>query len=153
MKNISDIIEDYLKRSLQRTNENDLMIKRSEVADQFQCAPSQINYVISTRFTVERGYEVESKRGGGGYIRIRRIELHDQKAVLLAILSSLGTHLSQTSAEMIVYRLEEEQIITEKEKRWLIAVMDRDVLSVDLPVRDMIRAKMMKVILTNMMYE
>ena len=54
-----------------------LKLKRSEIADKFQCVPSQINYVINTRFTIERGYIVESKRGGGGYIRIMKVQSHD----------------------------------------------------------------------------
>ncbi|MCC5714945.1 CtsR family transcriptional regulator, partial [Klebsiella pneumoniae] len=70
MRNISDLIEQYLKTTLMRSGNELLEIKRSELAKQFQCVPSQINYVISTRFTLEKGYIVESKRGGGGYIRI-----------------------------------------------------------------------------------
>lgn len=66
MKNISDVIEAYLKRVLQMSGEDIVEIKRSEIADRFECVPSQINYVIKTRFTVEKGYIVESKRGGGG---------------------------------------------------------------------------------------
>ena len=66
MKNISDVIEAYLKRVLQMSGEDIVEIKRSEIADRFECVPSQINYVIKTRFTVEKGYIVVSKRGGGG---------------------------------------------------------------------------------------
>ena len=70
MRNISDIIEEYLKQVLEKSEEEIVEIKRSEIANKFQCVPSQINYVINTRFTLERGYIVESKRGGGGFIRI-----------------------------------------------------------------------------------
>lgn len=73
MRNISDIIEEYLKEIMQRNDKQIIEIKRSEIADQFECVPSQINYVINTRFTLEKGYLVESKRGGGGYIRISRV--------------------------------------------------------------------------------
>ena len=65
MRNISDIIEKHLKKILQQSNCGAVEIQRSELADKFQCVPSQINYVISTRFTTEKGYIVESKRGGG----------------------------------------------------------------------------------------
>ena len=75
MRNISDIIECYLKKVLEMSEKDILEIKRSEVADKFQCVPSQINYVINTRFTIERGYIVESKRGGGGYIRIMKVQI------------------------------------------------------------------------------
>lgn len=73
MRNISDIIENYLKQVLELSESEIVEIKRSEVANKFQCVPSQINYVINTRFTMEKGYMVESKRGGGGYIRISRL--------------------------------------------------------------------------------
>ena len=74
MPNISDIIEQYLKQVLELSEREIVEIRRSEIADKFQCVPSQINYVINTRFTVERGYLVESKRGGGGFIRIAKVK-------------------------------------------------------------------------------
>ena len=74
MRNISDIIEKYLKQVIDLSNNNAIEIKRNEVADRFDCVPSQINYVINTRFTLERGFVVESKRGGGGYIRIIKVK-------------------------------------------------------------------------------
>ena len=77
MRNISDIIEQYLKQVIDLSNNNVIEIKRNEIADRFECVPSQINYVINTRFTLERGFVVESKRGGGGYIRIIKVKLHD----------------------------------------------------------------------------
>ena len=67
MRNISDIIEEYLKKVLEMSEDEIVEIKRSDIADKFQCVPSQINYVINTRFTLEKGYVVESKRGGGVY--------------------------------------------------------------------------------------
>ena len=83
MRNISDIIESYLKQIFEMSQQDILEIKRSEVADKFQCVPSQINYVINTRFTIERGYLVESKRGGGGYIRIMKVKSQDYVILLM----------------------------------------------------------------------
>ena len=74
-RNISDIIENYLKSIL--SDNNQIEIKRSQIADRFDVVPSQINYVIKTRFTTQEGYIVESKRGGGGYIRIEKVNLLD----------------------------------------------------------------------------
>ncbi|MGB8953848.1 MAG: CtsR family transcriptional regulator, partial [Tumebacillaceae bacterium] len=88
--NISDIIEQHLKQILTKSNEGMVEIKRSELADTFNCVPSQINYVISTRFTVEKGYVVESKRGGGGYIRITKVGLDRNKSLHRAILDIIG---------------------------------------------------------------
>ena len=77
MRNISDIIENYLKEVLEMSEKSLVEIKRSEIADKFECVPSQINYVINTRFTIEKGYVVESKRGGGGFIRIMKVQTYD----------------------------------------------------------------------------
>lgn len=86
-QNISDIIEQYLKEVLDQNGREILEIKRNEIADKFQCVPSQINYVINTRFTSERGYIVESKRGGGGYIRIIKVKMNDEVDLLNNIIS------------------------------------------------------------------
>ena len=79
-RNISDIIEQYLKDIL--ADSQQIEIKRSEVAELFNCVPSQINYVIKTRFTIPNGYLVQSKRGGGGYIRIAKVNLIDDTDIL-----------------------------------------------------------------------
>ena len=82
--NMSDIIEEYLKNVL--LAQEQVEIRRSEIADRFNCVPSQINYVINTRFTVQQGYVVESKRGGGGYIRIMKVNLVDDMDFIDALL-------------------------------------------------------------------
>ena len=93
IKNTSDSIEEYIKTILAQAGMVEL--KRSELADVFQVVPSQINYVIKTRFTESRGYIVESKRGGGGYIRIGKIEFSDRHQMLSDLLTNVGESLSQ----------------------------------------------------------
>ena len=88
IKNTSDSIEEYIKTILAQAGMVEL--KRSELADVFQVVPSQINYVIKTRFTESRGYIVESKRGGGGYIRIGKIEFSDRHQMLSDLLANVG---------------------------------------------------------------
>ena len=73
MARLSDIIEDFIKEMFNNNDDNIVFIQRNELADQFRCAPSQINYVLTTRFTYERGYLIESKRGGGGHIVIKQL--------------------------------------------------------------------------------
>jgi transcriptional regulator of stress and heat shock response len=153
MRNISDIIESYLKHVLELSDEDLVEIKRSEVADKFQCVPSQINYVINTRFTVERGYIVESKRGGGGYIRIMKVESHDAAHLIDHLLSLLQNRISQSSAEDIIYRLVHEEIITNREAKIMLSVIDRSVLYIDLPYRDELRSRMLKAMLTSLRYK
>lgn len=117
------------------------------MADKFSCVPSQINYVISTRFTLEKGYHVESKRGGGGYIRIQRVDLPSLEAVQRHIRQSLGEQIDQTAAEGLIYQLEEAEFITPREARLIQAAVSREVLTLKLPLRDEIRAKVLKAIL------
>lgn len=147
MRNTSDLIEQHLKAILQQSPGGIIEIQRNELAEHFQCVPSQINYVISTRFTVEKGYIVESKRGGGGYIRIRKIGLTSHKAIHEQIIRLIGDGISQNAAEGIVERLYEEDLLTEREARIVKAVISRDSLPFKLPVRDEVRASMMKSIL------
>ena len=147
MRNISDLIEHYLKQSLENSQAGAIEIQRSELADRFSCVPSQINYVISTRFTLEKGYYVESKRGGGGYIRIQRVSLPSVEAVQRHIRQTVGERIDQTTAEGLIYQLEEARFLTEREAYLLKAAVSRDALALKLPVRDEIRAKLLKAML------
>lgn len=153
MGNISDIIEGYLKRIIETEGNGHIEIKRSEVADQFQCVPSQINYVISTRFTAERGYIVESKRGGGGYIRITRVKPHSKKDLIEVMFRQIGEDIPQGIAEDITYRLIDEDIISRREAKLMLAAVDRSVLRLPLPVRDELRAAIFKAMITTILYE
>ncbi|KIL34519.1 transcriptional regulator [Cohnella kolymensis] len=147
MRNISDLIESYLKQILQNSSEGTVEIQRSELAEKFSCVPSQINYVISTRFTLEKGYYVESKRGGGGYIRIQQVDLPSLEAVQRHIAQTVGDQIDQNAAEGLIYQLEEARFITAREAQLLRAGVSRDVLVLVLPLRDQIRAKLLKTML------
>jgi transcriptional regulator of stress and heat shock response len=153
MRNISDIIESYLKNVLDLSESEIVEIKRSEIADKFQCVPSQINYVINTRFTIERGYVVESKRGGGGYIRIMKVKAHDQVHLIDQLVSLVTKAISQSTAADIIFRLVEEDIISEREAKIMLSVMDRSVIMVELPERDILRGRMLKAMLDSLKYE
>ncbi|WP_421385362.1 CtsR family transcriptional regulator [Bacillus salacetis] len=153
MRNISDIIENYLKKVFESSGNEIVEIKRSEIADKFQCVPSQINYVINTRFTIERGYMVESKRGGGGYIRIMKVQSLDHAHLVDQLISLVDNRVSQSTAEDLVYRLVEEEVITLREAKIMISVMDRSVLYIDLPDRDELRARMLKAMLITLKYK
>jgi len=153
VRNISDIIEGYLKQVLELGGEGHIEIKRSEIADKFQCVPSQINYVINTRFTAERGYLVESKRGGGGYIRILRVRANSQIDLIDDVLLQIEGGASQTVAEGVVYRLIDEQVISKREAKLMLAAVDRSTLDLQLPLRDSIRSKILRAMLTTIKYE
>ncbi|MGG3449715.1 MULTISPECIES: CtsR family transcriptional regulator [Bacillaceae] len=153
MRNVSDIIEQYLKQVLEHSGSEIVEIKRNEIAEKFQCVPSQINYVINTRFTIERGYLVESKRGGGGYIRIIKVTVREQSDLINQLLALVGTRLSQSNGEDFIYRLLEEEVISTREAKLMISVMSRSVLYIELPDRDELRARMMKSFLLSLKYQ
>jgi len=142
-----------LKQVLELGGEGHIEIKRSEIADKFQCVPSQINYVINTRFTAERGYLVESKRGGGGYIRILRVRANSQIDLIDDVLRQIEGGASQTMAEDLVYRLIDEQVISKREAKLMLAAIDRSTLDLPLPLRDTIRARILRAMLTTIKYE
>ncbi|NLJ84215.1 MAG: CtsR family transcriptional regulator [Halanaerobiaceae bacterium] len=142
MASISDQIEYYLKKLIEKYK-GEVEIKRNQLANDFNCAPSQINYVLETRFPLEKGYVVESQRGGGGYIRIIRIRIESGREYIKDLLSRLGGPISQDEAEAIIYRLYENELIDEREKALMEAVVNKRVIDVGLPYRDYIRGRIM----------
>ena len=148
-RNVSDIIERYLKEILAESRQ--VEIKRSEVAERFDVVPSQINYVIKTRFTVQDGYLVESKRGGGGYIRIEKVDLVSDARILDQLIDMVGDQLSAADALHIVQTLYENKLLSRKEGSLLLTVMGRDALNVsDRMVEATMRARMMVALLNRL---
>lgn len=147
MPNISELIEQYIKKLLQKSSEDHVELQRNELAAKFKCVPSQINYVLSTRFTAENGYVVESRRGGGGFIRIVRIPLDQFDNPAVQIYRLVGEDISQSQSEMIVKRLFEEGFITSREARIFKAALDRNTLRLELPWRDNLRAQLLRAML------
>ena len=141
-KNTSDHIEAYIKAILEQSGMVEL--QRSQLADTFQVVPSQINYVIKTRFTESRGYLVESKRGGGGYIRIGRIEFSSHHEMLRDLLYSIGERLSQEIYEDILQLLVEQDLLTRQEVELLVAIATDRVLGED---ANRVRANMLRQLL------
>jgi transcriptional regulator of stress and heat shock response len=152
LSNISDVIEQYLKKVLQARGQDAIEIKRSEIADRFQCVPSQINYVINTRFTIEKGYIVESKRGGGGYIRIIRVRHRDKSEMIDEIIKLINPTVTQQAAFDVLERLMEEEIITTREAKIMANGIGRETLAFKLPLRDEIRARILTAMLTTLKY-
>ena len=142
LKNTSDHIEAYIKAILDQSGIVEL--QRSQLADTFQVVPSQINYVIKTRFTESRGYLVESKRGGGGYIRIGRIEFSNHHEMLRDLLYSVGEEVSPVIFEDVLKLLLEQELLTRQEMNLLVATASDRVLGEE---ANLIRANMLKQLL------
>ena len=141
-KNTSDHIEAYIKAILDQSGIVEL--QRSQLADTFQVVPSQINYVIKTRFTESRGYLVESKRGGGGYIRIGRIEFSNHHDMIRDLLYSVGEEVSLAIFEDVLRLLFEQDLVTRQEMNLLLAMATDRVLGDD---ANLIRANMLRQLL------
>lgn len=117
------MIEEYLKKALKE--EGKVEIQRNEVADLFDCVPSQINYVINSRFTIQHGYAVESKRGGGGYIRIIEIQVNNNAEQLELMDEIIGSELSEKDAQIIINTLYQSDLMTEREAHMMLAAMNQ----------------------------
>jgi transcriptional regulator CtsR len=122
-KNMSDMIEEYLKNAIKENGR--IEIKRNEIADLFDCVPSQINYVINTRFTLKHGYAVESKRGGGGYIRIVKMQVNDNTELLERMSNLIGNGISEKSAQTIIQTLYESNLMTRREAHIMLAAINQ----------------------------
>lgn len=144
---LSNLIENFIKEMMDEES-GVIELQRNELALRFNCVPSQINYVISTRFSPERGYIVESRRGGGGYIKIRRAE-GDKATYIKKVISLIGDYLSQTDMNAIVQNLYELDMLSEREGKIIIAALRDNAIAINPPQRDFIRAKMLKNILVN----
>nr|CCB83723.1 transcriptional regulator CtsR [Lactiplantibacillus pentosus MP-10]CCC16206.1 transcriptional regulator CtsR [Lactiplantibacillus pentosus IG1] len=151
-QNISDIIEKYLKSIL--ADSEHVEIRRSEIADLFNVVPSQINYVIKTRFTIQNGYLVESKRGGGGYIRIEKVNLVDDADVLDALIQVIGDSITQRDAYAVVQSLYEDDVLNRREAQLILVAIDHDTLGLtDRDLENSLRARIIIGILNHLRYE
>lgn len=144
MARLSDVIESFIKEVLAEMN-GVAEIQRNELANYFKCVPSQINYVIDTRFTSEKGYYVESRRGGGGHIRIKKVNIDNTKNYLMHIVNSIGDTISSQSAESFVNNFKDYDVISEREALLLKAAISDKALNRVIPMeRDYIRAVILK---------
>lgn len=144
---ISDLIAGFLQDCLDETGDGVLEVQRGELAQKFNCVPSQINYVMSTRFSPERGYIVESRRGGNGYIRITRVRV-DRETLLMHVINSLGDQVDLPSARAILGNLAESGALTDDLARTLLAAVgDKALGAVPRDLRDQVRADVLKNVL------
>ena len=118
MRNLADAIESFIIGELLRDHEDALLVQRNELAERLSCAPSQISYVLSTRFTPERGFLVESRRGSGGFVRIVRMEPQ-----------GVRQPQKEPTASELVEHLEGQKLITARERtllQYMLHILDAD---------------------------
>ena len=121
MSNIADLIEDYILQRLAMEQENWVELRRTDIADEISCAPSQISYVLNTRFTHDKGFVVESRRGLGGFIRI--LQLPMENLVYQDMLSKLEGDIEEPVVESMVRYLLQNEMITSREAALMMQVI------------------------------
>ncbi len=144
---MSDIIASAIIELLDESADNITEIQRNEFAEMMGCVPSQINYVLSSRFTPEHGYKIESYRGGGGYIKISRVKMNKPTAIM-HIVNSIGSSLDATSARILLDNCLRASLISNEVAEIIFAAISNHVLCTVQPVlRDSLRAAIVKQIL------
>ncbi len=148
---LSDSIENFIKTLLDDESA-EVELKRNELAEYFGCAPSQINYVLATRFSPDHGYLTESRRGGGGYIRIVRVVQSGSQRLLYLVNERIGETLSEEECLRLISQLKDQQLVTAQEASLMAASVSTRALAVPIPdpLKNALRAKMMKSMLMNL---
>jgi len=145
---LSDTIEQFIKTMLTH-DENEVELKRNELAEYFNCAPSQINYVLATRFTPDHGYLIQSRRGGGGYIRIFRMQQDTCEQLIYLLEERVGDQITALKAEHLITQLKERSVVTATEAGVMQAAIEDAsyTLPIHTAVKDALRAKILKAML------
>ena len=144
---ISDEIEEFIKELFDEQNDF-IEIQRNDLAEQFNCVPSQINYVISTRFKPSQGYYVESRRGGGGHITIKKVK-NDKEDYIMHIINNIGNQLTSNDVDILISDFLSYNIIDTKEAKLLKVATNDKVLKLPKEIKDEVRARIFKNMLLN----
>ena len=138
MAQLSDSIEHFIKELM--NEDAHVELRRNELAQHFGCAPSQINYVLATRFSVDHGYIIESRRGGGGYVRIVRMQTRGEPNLLNTLLNRVGNSVNEETANAIISNLCERDMISANEAGLMRAAVSRNALALPISAKDVLRA-------------
>jgi len=146
MAQLSDAIEKFIKDLMEEGAQ--VEVKRNELAQHFGCAPSQINYVLATRFSVDHGYVIESRRGGGGYVRIVRMHQSPDGNLLSVLLNRIGNEIDEESSAAIIAHLLESKMVTINEARLMRAAVAQNALALPVSAKNVLRAAVLRNMLT-----
>lgn len=147
--NLVDMIERYIKEEVEKCDNAVLEVRRSDLAELFSCVPSQINYVISTRFAPEMGFYVETRRGGGGYIRIKKIAAYEDD-IIANIFDKIGSKMSQTVVDVYLDALLDYNVIDKNTALIVkVATSDKALSNLNFEDRDITRANIFKNVILN----
>ena len=146
---MSDVIEDFIKDLFDEDQSDLIEIQRNELAQHFNCVPSQINYVIATRFKPSQGYYVESRRGGGGHIKIEKVNV-TKSNYLMHVINSMENKITSQEVDIFISNFLSEDIISKKEAKLLKVATSDNVLTVPQEIKDTLRARIFKNMLVNL---
>lgn len=144
MSRLSDIIEEFIKKLLEETDNETIEIQRNELAQYFNCAPSQINYVLATRFTQDKGYYIESKRGGGGYIKIIKLNINNDSYIRNLIVNTIGNSITKMRAYRLIDTFVEKGFITNREADLMKSALSDRALGIVPKFKNELRASILK---------
>jgi len=146
---ISDIIAGFIDEMIGNTG-GTAELQRAELANRFNCVPSQINYVISTRFSPEHGYIVESRRGGGGYIRIKRVAMGSEMLIMHTV-NAIGERVDANTAAALIANLRQNNTLSNEDARLMLSAVNTNALRPARPIdRDALRAGILKQMLIHL---
>ncbi len=140
----AEAIEQYLLKIIELSDDHIVELRRAELSYQFSCVPSQINYVLNTRFTTAQGYVVESRRGGGGYLRIVKVPIEREDDLIKMLADKSKQDLSEQEAKGLVIRLVEEGFFSKTEGRLMLGVLSGGVLARAKEEKDLLRMDLMR---------
>lgn len=143
MRSLSDKIEQYLRVLIERSDRREIMIQRAELAETFRCVPSQISYVLSTRFTLAEGFITESRRGGKGFVRIKKLADDVRKT----------DGLSQAQADRVMEELITLGLLSDREAGLVLSLMKSDVLFGECADREAFRARMIEIVIETLRHQ
>lgn len=143
-------IENYIKRLLALSTDNSVELSRADLAQMFMCVPSQINYVLSTRFNTEAGYYIETRRGGSGYVRIIQTRMDGGADLARLLAAAKDKPFSRQAAENLLTRLFSEAIISEREQAILKAMLAGDALKLAGENEELLRGRLVRLLLMNL---
>ena len=152
---MSDIIEEFIKELFDEKDDIEIQLLSldysytNELAEQFNCVPSQINYVISTRFKPSQGYYVESRRGGGGHIRIKKVN-NTKSDYIMHIINNIGSEITANEVDILISDFLTYQILEPKEAKLVKVATSDNVLQLAREVKDKVRARILKNMLLNL---
>ena len=153
MRPLSDTIEAFIKE-LMAEEQSQIELKRNELAEYFRCAPSQINYVLATRFTPDHGYLIESRRGGGGYIRIIRVTVGDEREQLMQLINRrLVSPIPLNEAQAIIAGLRQQGVVDAGEARLMRAAVSAEAIALPVNIKDALRASILRAMLLALLHQ